>query len=206
MPKEQVPLTTINDYLPDHTSGEVIFYLKQYNIQLTITRKRKTVLGDYRHHPTEKKHKISVNGNLNRYSFLITFLHELAHLLTFDKYGTRVSPHGSEWKKCYAELLEQFLFKKVFPSDIEQALRKSLNSPAASTCGEPELMRVLRKYDAGKEGTTLVETLEEGAFFSIEGGRIFKRGPKIRTRYKCMEMDTGKIYLFNGLYEVKSIQ
>jgi SprT protein len=48
----------------------------------------------------------------------------------------------------------------------------------------------------------LVEQLAEGQLFAIKGNRIFKRGEKIRKRYKCLEVKTGKLYLFSGLYEV----
>ena len=53
-----------------------------------------------------------------------------------------------------------------------------------------------------KENQFLVEQLKEGDTFKIKGNRIFVRGTKIRTRFKCMELATKKWYLFSGLYEV----
>ncbi len=203
MPKEKVPLQELASFLPNNTFEEVLAYLQQYKVQLTVTRQRQSVLGDYRHAFKDKGHRISVNGNLNKYSFLITLLHELAHLLTFDQYGNRVMPHGAEWKKAFGQLLAQFLHKKIFPANIEQALMRSLHNPAASTCGDTHLLRVLRQYDKKKEGIVLVEELAIGTCFVIKGGRSFIKEEKIRTRFKCREISTGKYYLFNGLYEVK---
>ena len=98
MPKQEAPILQLQDYLPEGSFEEVVFYLQQYKVHLTISRQRQSILGDYRHAHTNKNHRISVNGNLNKYSFLITLLHELAHLFTFEKYGNRVQSHGRERK------------------------------------------------------------------------------------------------------------
>ncbi len=202
MPKQEVPLRQLQDYLPEKSFEEVYAYLQQYKVHLTITRKRQTILGDYRNAYKEKTHRISVNGNLNPFSFLITLLHELAHLLTYEQYGHRVQAHGAEWKKIFGNILSSFVSKDIFPPDIENALQKSLNNPAASSCGDEHLLRTLRKYDEKKEGFTTVEELSVGAVFSIKGGRVFRKEEKIRKRHKCTEISTGKTYLFSGLYEV----
>jgi SprT protein len=204
MAKVESPLIGLKDYLPEGSFDDVAYYLQHYKVHLTITKQRHSILGDYRHAHFNKNHRISVNGNLNKYSFLITLLHELAHLFTFEKFNNRVVPHGKEWQNEFSKILAQFLFKKIFPTDIEKALLKTLQRPAASSCGDENLLRVLHKYDAKKEGILLVEQLTEGQLFTIKGGRIFKRGEKIRKRYKCVEVKTEKLYLFSGLYEVRS--
>ena len=51
----------------------------------------------------------------------------------------------------------------------------------------------------------MVEQFPEGTLFEIKGGRIFKKGEKIRKRYKCVEVKTGKLYLFSAVYEVEFI-
>ena len=203
MPKQQVPLATLSDYLPENCSEAVLYYLQLHKVHLTVTRKRQSILGDYRNAHQGNAHRISVNGNLNKYSFLVTLLHELAHLFTFEKYGHRVQPHGAEWKQAFGGILQEFIAKKIFPNDIEQALRKSLNNPAASSCGDMQLLRVLRNYDAKKADHYTVEQLPLGQKFIIKDNRVFLKGEKLRTRYRCVEISTQKIYLFNGLYEVK---
>lgn len=205
MPKQEAPLLQLQDYLPEGSFEAVLHHLHIHKVHLTITRQRQTVLGDYRHAHGSHTHRISVNGNLNKYSFLITLLHELAHLFTYENFGNRVQAHGQEWKNEFSKILAQFLLKKVFPPDIEKALLRTLQNPAASSCGDEKLLRVLHQYDAKKEGVHLVEQLPEGSHFKINGGRVFKKGEKIRKRFKCVEVKTGKLYLFSAVYEVELV-
>lgn len=203
MPKKEAPLLQLRSYLPEGSFEDVLHYLQEHKVHLTITRQRQSILGDYRHAINEKTHRISVNGNLNPYAFLITLLHELAHLFTHEKFGHRIQPHGMEWKNEFSKILAQFLLKKIFPADIQKALLRTLQDPAASSCGDERLIRVLHGYDEKRKGIHLVEQLPEGTLFAIKGGRIFKRGEKIRKRYKCIEVKTGKLYLFSAVYEVE---
>ncbi|WP_276505035.1 SprT-like domain-containing protein [Terrimonas pollutisoli] len=203
MPKKEVPIGQLQDYLPPGTYEAVLDYLRQHKVHLTIARERKSILGDYRHRTHHDNHRISVNGNLNPYSFLITLLHELAHLLTFEQFGNRVLAHGREWKIIYAGMLAQFLQHKIFPQDIEAELILSLNNPAASTCAEDGLLRVLRKYDSKQTHHRLVEEISMDAYFRTSDGRIFKKQEKLRKRFRCIEVKTGKVYLFSPVYEVE---
>jgi len=203
MPKKEVPIDYLQQYLPPDTAGAVISYLHQYKVHLTVARERKSILGDYRHRTHHDNHRISVNGNLNPYSFLITLLHELAHLLTFEQHGNKVQAHGREWKMIFAHLLEQFIRHKVFPADVEKELMRSLHNPAASSCAEEVLLRVLRNYDAKKNNQHFVEDILQGSLFRTNDGRIFLKGEKLRKRFKCTEVKTGKVYLFSPVYEVK---
>ncbi|MBL7731108.1 MAG: SprT-like domain-containing protein [Chitinophagaceae bacterium] len=205
MPKKEVPVSYLQQYLPPGTGEPVLAYLHQYKVHLTIARERRSILGDYRHRTHHTNHRISVNGNLNPYAFLITLLHEIAHLLTFEQFGRNVQAHGREWKMIFGELLKQFLAtgnQRVFPEEVEKELLQSLRNPAASSCAEDGLLRALRKYDTGTNGYKLVEELSPGSLFRIKDGRIFCKGDKMRKRYKCTEVQTGKIYLFSPVYEV----
>lgn len=205
MPKQQVPLQELKQYIPEKSFEDVLYYIQHYKVQLTITKQRQSILGDYRHAHKAEGHRISVNGNLNSYSFLITLLHELAHLFTYERFSHRVPAHGKEWKDEFGKILYKFLSNSIFPSDIETALLKTLKNPAASSCGDENLLRILRNYDAKKEGHFLVEQIKEGDQFMIKGGRVFRKGAKVRKRFKCVEESTGKMYLFSAVYEVKSL-
>jgi len=203
MPKKEAPLDYLRRWIPGQAAKLILDYLNHYQVHLTITRERKSVLGDYRHATRSANHRISVNGNLNAYSFLITLIHELAHLVTFMEFGNRVQSHGKEWKKIYRKILEEFIPLKVFPADVLAALKKNLHDLPASSCADENLMRVLRRYDNDKEGLMLVEQIPEGGCFSLEDERIFRKGKKLRKRYQCVEVATGKLYLFSPIYEVK---
>src|SRR5689334_8623079 len=109
MPKKEAPISQLQDFLPPGTYEPVVKYLQFYKVHLTVARERKSILGDYRHKTHHASHRISVNGNMNKFGFLITLLHELAHLLAFEQYGNRIQAHGREWKNLYGKLLEQFI-------------------------------------------------------------------------------------------------
>ena len=203
MPKTEHPLHELKYYLPENSFEQVVFFLQHYKVHLTITAQRQSVLGDYRNAIRGKNHRISVNGNLNKFSFLITLLHELAHLLAFENYGNRILAHGKEWKLVYSNLLKDFISKKIFPNDIELALKDSVQNPAASSCAEEGLMRVLRRYDETKEGVLLLEEIPHNAHFETKNGRIFQKGKKLRKRFRCTEKNTGLVYLISPIYEVK---
>lgn len=205
MTKQEAPLHALSHYLPEGVLDDVLHYLNHYKIHLTISRARASLLGDFRNGVGGKNHRISVNGNLNRYAFLITLLHEIAHLITYEIYAHAAAPHGKEWKQQYGMLLATFLRKKIFPADIEKALLRSIANPSATTCGETNLMRVLKQYDVKKPGWHLVEELKEGEHFRLPDGTVYKRGVKLRKRIRCVQVQTGREYLFSAVYEVQRL-
>ena len=201
------PLQALADFLPEGSFQSVIHYIQHFKVHLTITQKRRSVLGDYRHAVMGKNHRISINGNLNQFEFLITLLHELAHLLTFEKFSNKVEPHGKEWKSIYSTLLIDFVQQQIFPPDIVKALQKSIINPAATANGETELLMVLRKYDQKKrEGYFHIADLPVGAVFQTEDGRIFKKGNKRRKRFACVEIATGHKYSISPISEVRIVK
>ncbi|HEY4936027.1 MAG TPA: SprT-like domain-containing protein [Puia sp.] len=204
MPKKEAPLEYLDNYLPADASEKLLEYLHRYKVHLTITRSRKSILGDYRHATGTDHHRISVNGSLNKYAFLITLIHEIGHLITFQQYGNRVNSHGKEWKLTYRGVLEDFMRLKLFPPDLQQALLKSLHDLPASSCSDINLTRILKNYDV-KDKTMLVEDLKLGAHFKTSDGKLFKRGRQIRKRIECAELRSGKLYLFSPVYEVEPL-
>lgn len=201
------PLNDLGYFLPKGSFDYVVKYLYQYKVHLTVAKSRKSVLGDYRHAHQGNNHRISVNGNLNPYEFLITLLHELAHLLTFEQYQNRVEPHGKEWKSIYSKLLIDFVGFGVFPLEIEYALQKSIISPAATANGETELLMVLRKYNSiKKEGTCFLADLPIGSLFMLSNGKVFMKGALRRKRYTCTELKTGLMFTVSAITEVKQVQ
>jgi hypothetical protein len=205
MSKKEVSISSLSDFLPQGTFELVEPFLLHYKVHLTITKSRATVLGDYRNAIEGKAHRISVNGNLNQYAFLITLLHELAHLITYVRFGNKVASHGTEWKDQFSDLLKHFIQSNIFPQDIRLQIAASMKSPAASSCADDALMRVLRKYDAVKENHFLVEEIEQGRCFQTKNGKVYKREEKIRKRIRAIEVDTGRVYLFSPIYEVMKV-
>jgi SprT protein len=205
--KVEHPLQALKAFLPEGAFEPVLALIHQYKLHLTVTKARKSVLGDYRHPKMGANHKISVNGNLNQYEFLITLLHELGHLLCYEQYRNRVDAHGKEWKYLYGLLLADFIQRDIFPIDIKKSLKKTILNPAATANGETALLLVLRKYDVvKKEGMAFLAHLPDGALFETEKGKRFQKIKKRRIRIECVELTTGHVYSFSGLSEVKMVQ
>lgn len=203
MPKIDAPINELEHFLPANTYTKIAPYFKEYNIHITITKDRVTVLGDYRR-PTREYpyHRISINGNLNRYSFLITLLHELAHLEAYVIYRHTIMPHGNEWKNIYRSLLRKFIGKNIFPTTLENVIIDHLSDITAATCSDPKLYMALKQYDKKRKYARLVNELTIRQKFRTKDGRIFEVIEKLRTRYRCREQKTGAIYIFPGLAEV----
>jgi SprT protein len=206
MPKTEHPLEALKQYIPLQSFEPIVAFIQQYKIHLTVAKTRKSILGDYRHPQRGNNHKISVNGNLNNFEFLITLLHEIAHLLTYEKYGNKVESHGNEWKHFYSQLLIDFIDKDIFPLEIKNELNYTIKNPAATANGETRLLKVLRQFNPKKEGIATVEELAIGSVFLTEKGKFFKKGIQRRKRFECLEISSGKRYSFSAIAEVKFIR
>ena len=191
-------------YIPAQAVEDVLKLLYSANVQLKITRNRNTKLGDYRAPFKVKYHKISVNHDLNPYHFLLTLIHEFAHLKTWEAYKNTVRPHGNEWKEEFKKLMLPFLTEDIYPKDLLLILKKYMSNPSAST-SNVQLLQHLRKYDANNEYLTLAD-LPDNSIFRIQNGFVFQKLEKMRKRYKCRRMDNKKIYLVSPLIEVFPIE
>ena len=190
----------ITPYVPQGTAQVLALQIVQYRCHLTITKDRKSKAGDYRHPYGKIGHRISVNGSLNQFAFLITLVHEMAHLVNWERHGRKVKPHGKEWKTAFQEVMKQFLNDAVFPADVLEALESHMRNPKSATVRDLDLMRVLRSYDE-RTDSVLLEDLQKGEEFLL-GKRNFKKGDKLRKRYRCEQVETGKIYLVSAIAEV----
>lgn len=192
--------------MPEGTYRRIAVFFREYDIHLSITHDRVTVLGDYRA-PTKEYpvHRISINGSLNPYSFLITLLHELAHMLAYIQYMRSIHPHGPEWKAIFGRLLSKYTGKGIFPDNVEEALVNYQSRITASTCSDPDLYRALKKHDRRKKNVRFVEEIPLNERFETHDGRIFQKIEKLRTRFRCKEVNTGYVYLFPAIAEVKLI-
>jgi SprT protein len=189
---------SINKILLNHIPLEALDYCTQLwteqPFNFKTKNKRATKLGDYRYLPTDKSHNISINNDLNPYSFLVTYLHEVAHQRAFVKYGRRIKPHGIEWKMTFKDITLPLLNPSVFPDDVLRKLARYMKDPKASSCNDHSLMRVLKEYD--KLESTFLGDLQKGQVFKL-GTRAFKKEDLRRTRFVCQEVSTGRKYLIS---------
>ncbi len=188
-------------YMPPAAAPVIAKWIDYFQCEFKISKSRATKLGDYRHPFKQLGHKISVNNNLNRYAFLVTTVHEFAHLLTWNDHKNKVKPHGGEWKHNFKRMMTPFLDQQIFPEDLQLAITTYLSNPSASSCTDLKLSRALKKYDGAIDHSRL-EELPQHTIFTIKDGRRFKKGEQLRKRFRCECLDNGNIYLFSPLAEV----
>ena len=191
-------------YLPERAVLPCVELIQSNGVHLKLVKQRETRHGDYRPLPGGG-HMITVNAMANRYRFLITLVHEIAHLVAFESYGRRIKPHGVEWKHTFQRLMLPFLRPEIFPDRLLPYLARHFKNPKASSSTDTALALALKFYDpmAG-EGSCVFE-IPEGSLFRIANGRIFRRGACKVKRYQCVEVTTGKLYLFQPHAEVELI-
>lgn len=197
----QQNIQLLSRFMPVEAAPLIARWVNYFQVEIKITKSRSSVYGDYRHPHGIKGHRISVNHDQNPYAFLITMVHEFAHLTCWNKYKNAVKPHGDEWKKEFKELMTPFFELKIFPDEIVSALKKYLHNPAASSCSDMNLMNVLHHYDQSK-GTVLIKNIPPGSIFNLRNGKVFKKGDRIRTRFRCLELESRQIYFFSPTAEV----
>ena len=185
----------LGKYIPESSLDLVSDWIIDNKIHLKITRSRKTKLGDYRPPVNGRGHVISFNHNLDQFTTLIILAHEVAHTLNWIKFRNKVRPHGAEWKSVYQSLLCELMEKNIFPDSIHNALIDHLSNVRSSIVLDPALMRALQINDDYK-GTNFLEDLPAGALFIASNGKRYRKGEKLRKRYKCMCISTKRLYLF----------
>ena len=192
-------------YVPTKSLGGCIDWIVDYKIAVRISKSRNSKYGDYRPPCDGKGHRISINHDLNKYAFLLTFTHEVAHLVTFNKFRLRADPHGKEWKIEFKRLMMPFLNEDIFPKDLVVAINNYLNNPAASSCSDISLMRALARYDKRDDRWKLLEEIALNTPFRIRSGREFVKGELLNKNFCCTCLKSKHKYVINPLTEVQPI-
>ncbi len=195
----------LTKYLPERAVDPCMQLIKESGVNLKIVNQRVTRHGDYRKMPNGL-HQITINATLNKYRFLITLVHEIAHLAAFERYGRRIKPHGVEWKRTFQYLMLPFLRPEIFPSVLLPQLAKHFRNPKASSDTDAVLSLALKKFDIQQSELDFIFELPFGSVFRLYNGKLFKKGKKRVKRYECVEVASGKVYLFQPNAEVELIK
>jgi hypothetical protein len=196
-------LRLFHRHLPESAIPYCLQLWEESPFHFFVKKPRNTKLGDFRYHSGQSIQTITLNVDLNPYQFLLTLIHEIAHLRAFAQHGTAHAPHGSEWKGLFKQLLEPVLTESTFPRDILVPLKLHMRNPSASSARDLFLMKEMSKYDVkSPQGETLfLADLAPHTHFLL-AGRKFKKGLTRRTRVLCEELQTGKKYLVSRLAQV----
>ncbi len=205
--KREEFIKIISPFVPEETADSIFDWVQKNPVNLNIKNNRKTKLGDFRAaRNSMEPHRISVNGGINKYEFLITLIHEFAHLEVYNKHGRRAQAHGIEWKTAYQELMFPYVEKNIFPEPLHSVFVKHMINPKASSHGDLNMVRALAQYDKADISKGLyLEALELGAHFELNG-KIFVKGEKRRTRFMCTEVASKRKFTVSALAEVREIK
>ena len=196
---------TLQKYLPELAVAPCFELIKIHGVHLKIVNHRVTRHGDYRRLPNGL-HLITVNASLNKYRFLITLVHEIAHLVAFETYGRRIKPHGTEWKHTFQHLMVPFIRPEVFPTQLLPIIANHFKNPKASSSTDARLSIALKAFDEEERELSYVYELPMGSVFRLYNGKLYKKGKKKVKRYECVELSTGRLYLFQPNAEVELVK
>ena len=197
--------TTLQKYLPERAVDSVFELIKVNDVHLKIVNQRQTKHGDYRR-MSNGTHIITINNSLNKYAFLITLIHEIAHLVAFEKYGHLIKPHGGEWKYTFQTLMLPFIRPEVFPDSLMGIVANHFRNPKASSDTDARLSVALKTFDVDADSDkSYIFELLEGVDFRMPNGQVFKKGKKRIKRYECLDLSSGKVYLFQPNAQVEPL-
>ncbi|WP_055435468.1 SprT-like domain-containing protein [Lacinutrix algicola] len=195
---------TIINHIPEQAISKVLELLEHDNLTVLVKKERKTRHGDYRK-LSNGKHQITINNNLNKYRFLITLVHEVAHFEAYKNYGRLIKPHGLEWKRTFQHLMLPFINPEVFPLNLLPLLARHFKNPKASSDTDSDLAYALKQFDANSDKTYVFE-VPFGTVFRFRDKKTFKKVSKRVKRFECVEISTGKVYLFSPNAEIDIIE
>src|SRR5574337_89035 len=84
--------TILKKYIPEPAVPLIAEWIYHFNFKLKIKKARLSRFGDYMPPMNGKNHVITVNNDLNPYAFLLTLVHEIAHLRSEEHTSELQSP------------------------------------------------------------------------------------------------------------------
>lgn len=202
---EQKVLTILQHHLPQPAVAYCLQLWREKPFTLKIKKSRLTKIGDFTSKGHAARPQITLNSDLNPYSFLVTYIHEVAHLFVFLNFSRNVEPHGEHWKYAFRRLMNPMLNPEIFPEEVLIPLMDHMENPKASSFADQVLTKALRGFDADAKEIILLSDLPEGSIFKLHD-RYFKKGKLRRTRVICKELQSKRDYLVPAEAEVSDVQ
>ena len=189
----------LETYIPSNLVLYVRSLVENEAIDFKVVNQRSTKHGDFRYN--NDRYTITINKTSNKYRFLLTLIHELAHFFVF-KNNRLARPHGLLWKQKFQSLLNPILNKEYFPINLLSELIDHMKNPKSSFCYDINLSKKLDLYDNTND-IVYLDQLNDGEIFNYRNLGKFKKINKRRKRYLCLRIDNDKKYLFLGSAKVK---
>jgi SprT protein len=195
----------ITQHVPANAAEYCIRLWEQSPFLLKLTKGRQTKVGDFTCKHGSTTPRITLNHDLNQYTFLITYIHEVAHWHVYKQHGNKLEPHGTMWKNIFRELMLPLLNETVFPTHVLLVLVEHMTNPKASSFADTKLTQALRQYDRNYLHQIPLADLPEGSIFNLHG-RYCKKGTTKRTRVLCRELKSKRQYLVPADALVSNVQ
>ncbi len=188
---------------PPESIAYVRSFFEKYNFHFSVSLPRKTKKGDFRFRYDKKSiPTITVNGDLNKYEFLLVFIHEMAHFFVYLESSFKEKKHGERWKTIYHTLLTNVIEEVPLPQDIVRAWKEHLQHIKSSSSIDENLVKVFRKYDKKQIDSYLLKELNQGDCF-IFRNQQFRLVKFRRTRALCSTIKGDFPCLISMLAEVE---
>jgi hypothetical protein len=165
-------------YFSTEVWNEVVRLLNLYTIELKFVPVNTRSYGKYICYG-DNRHVIEIAENLAGIDFIDTFVHEVAHAVTWITYQKSVQPHGKEWKLAYHRLMVPFFFLRVCTSNELELL----SNPG--TRKHQSLQDMKTNYP----GMTFVCELEIGRRFLYDGIPFIVVNKGRGINYMCRRTD-----------------
>lgn len=191
-------IQSLEKYLPQNTLSYLKIWFSDHYIHIKITKNRNSKLGDYRK-LRDLSHEITINSTLAPQLFFFVLTHELAHLIAFEKFGRRISPHGNEWKETFRQMLLESL--DIYEEDLKPIILRFSKNPKANFMASPDLVKYFH-IENHDDTLQFIEELEKGDSFIYRSEKYLLEG-LIKKNYLCMNLATGRKYSFKPLARVK---
>lgn len=188
------PYHRLLEFFPESTHSLMTGYLELYPCNIKVTSPRLLKLGSFRAAGQGRLPTVSINNDLGKYSFLLVFVHELAHYHVWKNHHRRAKPHGEEWKKSFFQLMQPYLDEKYLPAELIFSLLDYFRTTPSSFHRNRQLLDILNKLEGKEKIITLADIKTNDSFRLLNGKKMIKL-EKMRTRYKCYCPENRRYYL-----------
>jgi hypothetical protein len=101
--------------------------------------------------------------------------------------------------------MKPFIIPEIFPQQLLGVLQRHFLNPMSTSDVDPALTIALKQFDIN-ENMSFIYEIPLGSTFRIKDGRVFRKGQRRVKCYDCVELGSGKKYIFQPHAEVELIK
>ena len=135
---------------------------------------------------------IRVSSEYTGIRYFLTLTHEIAHAITWSKYGfdkKKIKPHGKEWKDEYRSFVLRFMGKGYFSVDLEHAINVHMLNPPFDAKIHSEIQKVLNPGQI-----PVGEVNYDCKFRFLNSEQVYKKLDKQYSKVTVMTVENHTLY------------